>query len=160
MRRHSAPTGFAILALSLAVFANGSPLLAQAGSTGGTVGKTDKSISGGNEAERHAPAKPRAKRERPTDRADRAVGRSSGVSVDGCAKLPRVWSWFVNGDVTIKAGGTLSQPQSKLTGTWTCKNNDVVMFWSHGFTDRLSLSRDGTHLEGSNGIIAVTGDRK
>lgn len=33
----------------LMAYASGSPLFAQAGSTGGTVGKTDKSVSGGKE---------------------------------------------------------------------------------------------------------------
>jgi hypothetical protein len=47
MRRRTS-IGIALLALSLA-FANVSSALAQAGSTGGTIGKLDKSISGGEE---------------------------------------------------------------------------------------------------------------
>jgi hypothetical protein len=45
MRRH-AFIGIALLALSLFAFANVTSALAQAGSTGGTISKTDKSISG------------------------------------------------------------------------------------------------------------------
>jgi hypothetical protein len=41
-------TGITLLALSHLAFANLSVALAQAGSTGGTIGKQDKSISGGD----------------------------------------------------------------------------------------------------------------
>ena len=50
--RWRASIGFALLALSHFAFANASSALAQAGSTGGTIGKQDKSISGGNTPER------------------------------------------------------------------------------------------------------------
>jgi hypothetical protein len=49
--RQRASIGIALLALSHFAFANVSSALAQAGSTGGTVGKQDKSISGGNTPE-------------------------------------------------------------------------------------------------------------
>ena len=58
--RWRASIGFALLALSLFAFANVTPALAQAGSTGGTIGKQDKSISGGGE-ERREPQGSRAK---------------------------------------------------------------------------------------------------
>ena len=45
MRKRHAFIGIALLALSLFAFANVTSALAQAGSTGGTIGKTDKSIS-------------------------------------------------------------------------------------------------------------------
>jgi hypothetical protein len=47
--RRTASIGIALLTLSHLVFANASSALAQAGSTGGTVGKMDKSISGGED---------------------------------------------------------------------------------------------------------------
>jgi hypothetical protein len=47
MRRTS--IGIALIALSYLAFANASSAQMQPGSTGGTVGKTDKSISGGEE---------------------------------------------------------------------------------------------------------------
>jgi len=58
----------------------------------------------------------------------------------------------------IKADGT--ETAGPYTATWTCKNDDVVMNWSHGYTDRLRLLRDGTHLEGTNGTVIVSGDRR
>ncbi len=77
-----------------------------------------------------------------------------------CSRLPGLWSWFVGGDVSINANGTLSQAATRLTGTWTCTNGQVVMFWSHGWTDRLTLSPDGTSLNGTNGLIPVWGRRR
>jgi len=47
--RRRASIGIGLLALSHLAFANVSSALAQAGSTGGTIGKQDKSISGGEE---------------------------------------------------------------------------------------------------------------
>jgi hypothetical protein len=46
--RRGAFIGIALLALSHFAFANVTAALAQAGSTGGTIGKQDKSISGGD----------------------------------------------------------------------------------------------------------------
>jgi hypothetical protein len=34
------------------------------------------------------------------------------------------------------------------------------MHWNHGYTDRLSLSQDGTHLQGTNGFVTVSGSRR
>ena len=53
MRKAIAPIGIAVLA-ALIVTATSSASLAEAGSTGGSVGKTDKSVSGGEES--RAPA--------------------------------------------------------------------------------------------------------
>jgi hypothetical protein len=50
MSTRRAPIGIAALVVSLAAFAHGSPALAQAGSTGGAIGKQGKSVSGGEES--------------------------------------------------------------------------------------------------------------
>jgi hypothetical protein len=47
-----ASIGIALLGLSHLVFATASPAFAQAGSTGGIIGKQDKSISGGEDVDR------------------------------------------------------------------------------------------------------------
>ena len=68
--RQRASIGIALLTLSHLAFANVSSVLAQAGSTGGTIGKQDKSTSGSEEADRPsvaAPAKrPTARKREPT----------------------------------------------------------------------------------------------
>lgn len=73
----------------LAFFAVGVRAFAQAGSTGGTIGKTDKSVSGGEStAEPRTPTNSRSKGQRPIDRG--ASGQSSGVSVAG------PWHWIAD----------------------------------------------------------------
>lgn len=72
--------------VSLAV---GATAFAQAGSTGGTIGKTDKSVSGGESAaERHIPPSSRSKGQQPINRG--ASGQSSEVSVAG------TWRWIAD----------------------------------------------------------------
>jgi hypothetical protein len=60
--RQCASIGIALLTLLHLVSANAPSALAQAGSTGGTIGKQDKSISGGEETDRPRP------RQIPSDR--------------------------------------------------------------------------------------------
>lgn len=144
--RKSVTLGIVGIICLIALPATDRMALAQAGSTGGTIGKTDKSVSGGD-------------KETEPQRSIRS-SKARTTEASSCAKLAGVWSWFTNGDVTFKTNGSFVQPQVSLSGNWTCKNDYVVMIWSHGYTDRLTLSRNGTHLEGTNGFNAVSGDRK
>jgi hypothetical protein len=116
--------------------------LGQAGSIGGTVGKTDKSASGGE------------------DRTGRSTLTKPGHNVKGspCAKAVGVWAWFDGGTAIIKSDGTATG--GTVTANWSCINGQVVITWSNGYNDRLSISADGNHLEGTNGMIRVFGDRK
>jgi len=80
-----------LLAISI-FFAGGLLAYGQAGSIGGTIGKTDKSVSGGEApSETQTPTKPRSKGQRPIDRS--ALDQSSKVSVAGR------WRW--DADCTI-----------------------------------------------------------
>lgn len=75
-----------------------------------------------------------------------------------CDMIPGLWSWFVNGDVTFRAGGTLVQ--GPRTGRWTCAGTDVSIVWSHGFTDDLTISADGQEMSGRNQVgMGVAGQR-
>jgi hypothetical protein len=75
------------------------------------------------------------------------AGRASSTTVtpstttigDLRSTLPGTWKWFVNGDVTFAADGTLRQPAAGLTGTWRIDGTRVVITWSHGYTDKLQL---------------------
>jgi hypothetical protein len=80
MRKAIAPMGIAVLA-ALVVIATSSASLAQAGSTGGSVGKTDKSVSGGEE-----PRTP-AISQKPHPKAH-TFSRPliNGMAIDHCAK--------------------------------------------------------------------------
>jgi hypothetical protein len=110
--RRLALAGIALLALSHLVFANASQALAQAGSTGGTIGKTDKSVSGGSEA---PPREPRA-RSRATSRAS-AGSRSEACSgsADGTWAVSATpnclpsWSLTVSVSNGVISGGASGQ---------------------------------------------------
>ena len=125
--------------------------VAQGGSTGGTVGKIDKSQSGADAA---PSVQPESKAGKPAKRA----GASRNIATSSCSKMPGNWSWFNFNNVVISPNGTATA--GPFSATWSCKDDSVVMHWSHGYIDRLTLSRNGTHLEGTNGSVTVTGDRK
>lgn len=134
-----------LLSAALGSIAVSTNALAQAGSTGGTIGKTDKSESGGLPSP--AEAQPR-----------KPPGASRNAPASSCSRMPGSWSWFNGITVVIRPDGTASG--GPHTASWSCANGAVVMRWSHGYTDRLSLSQDGTHLQGTNGFVTVSGSRR
>jgi hypothetical protein len=113
-------------------------------SMGGNIGDDDKSISGIGEpmAPPQSSSSPELQAIKPTA-CDGVVGK---------------WSWFNGGTVIIRSDGTVDG--GPFTATWSCINGKIIMVWSHGYKDRLSLSADGNHLEGTNGHIRVFGNRK
>jgi hypothetical protein len=103
----------------------GSPTrLVQAGSAGGTIGQTGKSISGGKAAPK----------QRET--------RSSHCHVEGR------WAWSTGGVAVITGGGAVTKGRRRAT--WSCKNREVVLVWRHGYTDHLTLSSDSNSMKGKN----------
>lgn len=61
------------------------------------------------------------------------------------------WDWFVNGTVVFHADGT--GQQGRLTVRWTLIDPSARTYrlvWSHGYTDTVTLSPDGSSLEGRN----------
>jgi hypothetical protein len=118
------------------------------GSAGGSIGKQGKSASGETT---EAPAPPARSKTRRTSARDERDGDSP------CRGLAGRWSWSTGGETTIRSSGTLSK--GDLNGTWTCKDGQVVIRWSHGYTDRLEFN-DG-RLSGKNQLgFTITGRRK
>src|SRR5579863_2954909 len=108
--------GIALLALSHFAFTNASSALAQAGSTGGSIGKQDKSISG-DEADR-----PRAA-SHPKRSAAKVQETSSGHS---CGKIVGRWSWYLGvSESVFYKDGSATHPASGATGKWTCAGDTV-----------------------------------
>jgi len=69
---------------------------------------------------------------------------------DIASSIPGDWEWFINGIVTFYPDGTLTQANG-LTGKWRVMNDGtVVIEWSHGYKDTLTLSDDGKTLTGCN----------
>jgi hypothetical protein len=118
----------------------------QPGSTGGSIGKTDKSISGGESGEPSTPTKSRSRGQRPVDRG--SSDQSSDVSVAGR------WHWSADcsvkgwqgdfdlaetsrGNISGNFAGTSWYDVGTITNghingssiTFTRKNALVTQFW-------------------------------
>jgi hypothetical protein len=121
-----ASIGIALLALSLLAFATVSSALAQAGSTGGSIGKRDKSISGGEEEVARPRATPRAKRPAAVN-SDRAS--NSGVSISG------LWGSNIGASYRITQSGNsfrwvVGQGAQTETGNGNVNGYNVSASWS------------------------------
>jgi len=109
------------------------PAMAQAGSTGGTVGKQDKSVSGSEE-----PAKPKTRSHKLASAPAEGKSQSSG-----CGKAVGAYKWALGTTTVIKANGTTTN-SSGNQGSWTCANGQVTIIWtSGGFVDRLTPTPSG-----------------
>jgi hypothetical protein len=157
MRRH-AFIGIITLAVSLLTFANAPPALAQAGSVGGTIGKQDKSISGGEEDRPRAAPPPKPS----------AAKTQEGASSRSCNRIVGTWSWYPSiNDSVFHKDGTALHPSSGTTGRWSCASgNTVNVVWSYqgtSRTDHMTLSQDGNSIfvdSPYGGGIKFTGTRR
>lgn len=125
----------------LASLAMGTTAFSQAGSTGGTIGKTEKSISGGAEAEQ-----PPLKQRKPA----LVSGRPSvaGPSPNDCRKVAGIWTFTFEKsfETAIKSDGTGSFGPG-FEFTWTCSGNQFA-YTALGITTRLTLSSNGMAMSG------------
>jgi hypothetical protein len=144
-RRIHRLVGCAVIASAIS-FAGARTAAAQAGSAGGTIGKQEKSVSGGEESEVSRPAKSQRQGQNkrgPTT----ASGRNSEAS---CRSIVGVWtSWaagiYGRNDTRINPDGTIQHPSSK--GTWSCSGGEYVHVWdAFGLRGPYRLSPDGKRL--------------
>ena len=130
----------------LASFAMGATAFAQAGATGGTIARTNNSISGGDEPQKIQSMK------KPLQRADTG---------SRCDKVIGSWTWRWLNDsavVTLSPDGVASATNGNK-GNWTCTGRAVVVNWPLG-PDALTLSSDAKILTGKGAMgISVTGTR-
>jgi hypothetical protein len=130
-------------------------VLAQGGSTGGSLGKTGQELSGSVTKE-SAPAPDKATRSAPKREQTRDQPKDRG----GCDRLIGTWGWPLGNDVTFAKGGT-ARASNGDGGTWSCANGVAVARWRSGFTDHLTLSRDGGQVSAVNNIgFSFTASRK
>jgi len=155
--RRQASIGIVALAMSHLAFGSTSPALAQAGSVGGSIGKQDKSISGGEEAGR-----PRA-----SSLPKRSAAKTETQSARSCNRIVGTWSWYLGiTDSVFHKDGTALHPQSGTPGKWSCAGNTVNVVWGSGGetrTDRMTLSADGNSIfvvSPWGGGIKFTGTRR
>jgi hypothetical protein len=142
-----------IIAMPLAVALSAvgaSGAFAQAGSTGGTLGNTDKSISGERREEPPTQHKSRELKPRAARKADtpEASGETRGSS---CNRIVGTWKMILDIVINIRSNGTASSANG-LTATWTCKEGRYNVVWSNGFTDHVTISADGNSADVVNNI--------
>jgi hypothetical protein len=135
----------AVLACAVLLFP--ATVFAQAGSTGGTIGKTDKSISGGE-----TPSEPQHRPE--GKRPPHATITSEKTSGNRCQKIVGRWTWNDAGGITkavFSSGGTGQNTVRGLTSSWTCSGDGIAtVSWSNGISDRVTISRNGNSLSIAN----------
>jgi hypothetical protein len=114
--------------------------LAQAGSTGGTLGKSDKSASGGEEK---APGYEKShKRPAQTKRVQDQPRTSSA-----CGRIVGTWKWSNGLDVVFMVNGT-GEATNGDTSTWLCEGGFYKVTWKAWGTDRITIASDGQSLSG------------
>ena len=130
-------------------------VVAQAGSTGGAIGKRGKSASGVETREtpgRSAPIrKPRAAKE-------------SSDTASICRRIVGSWTWtagkFPPLGVVFKSNGT-GAATNGVTSKWTCDGGMYTIAWSNGYTDRVTVSSDGRRIAGNGyGGIRIAASRQ
>jgi hypothetical protein len=122
----------AIALVTIAV--SGPTAFGQAGSTGGTLGNTDKSISG---ERREEPTAPKSRPHRSASAPAEGTSKSSG-----CGNVVGTYKWVLGGTTVIKANGTTTHSTGPQ-GKWTCANGQVTIVWNNGFIDHLTPTPSG-----------------
>ena len=135
---------FACAAIALVTIAvSGPTAFGQAGSTGGTLGNTDKSISG----DREEPRQRTEPREQAPRRAPRkpAIASRSDETKGICSKLVGTWTWnhVVPLTVVFSANGT-AEASNGAHGTWVCHAGIVDVTFSDGGPFQLAIAADGS----------------
>jgi hypothetical protein len=143
MRKSVNLSTFSIICL-IALLPTDRIALGQAGSTGGTLGKTDKSASGGEEQS----ARPSTRK--------RAAAKSNCESVRGAWEVS--WQGITSGTVIVvlKADGTASNSAGNDVGTWHCSEGAVTVTYNDGLgSDHLIVSSNGKRLTGTGRMGAT-----
>jgi hypothetical protein len=136
--------------------AGGSLAFGQAGSTGGTIGKQDKSISSAGDAVDSQRAEPERL---PRSASPRRAEEKAHDTSSGCGRIIGEWQWPLGQKIVFKSGG-LTQSSRGDTGTWTCKERTVIASWKSGYIDHVTLSPDGTQLSVTNNVFGSFSARK
>ncbi len=156
--------GFALL-FGLFALGQHESAFAQAGSTGGTIGKQNKSISGVDDAAGSQYAVPASKLPRSTGSrraAEKASKQDEGTG-SVCGRIPGVWTangWYNaiygRGDVVLNADGS-ARHVSGIIGTWTCRGGHFVMDWKNWAHGEGTLSNDGNTVTFADGATMTRG---
>jgi hypothetical protein len=135
-------------ALGIAISVGSSGAFAQAGATGGTLGNTDKSISGEREEPRrsgdHATEQQQPSSKTRQHSARREITARPSEAHNSCGKFVGTWAWTHIGtiSVTFSSNGT-AEASNGRHGSWGCASGVLSVTWDDGLTYRLAISTDG-----------------
>jgi hypothetical protein len=129
----------ALASWTLASLAASATAFAQAGSTGGMIGNTDKSVSG----ERVLPLRANPRQVRRAAPTPVKSGEGQRETDSTCGRIVGTWTCFNNLDVVFKADGAGATTNGDTT-TWVCDGGMYTLTWkTFGNTDRVTLASDG-----------------
>ena len=126
--------------IAIAVLFEPDAALTQAGSTGGNVGKQDKSVSGGKDQES-------AQKKSPQPTPNHSPVKSTNTA-SRCSSFPASYSYPLQTVTVFKSDGTASN-SSGLKATWTCANGTVTVKWNTGYIDTL-IPSGGSSFSATN----------
>ena len=127
---------FVLCALAVGVFSAPCVAQVQPGSTGGSIGKIDKSVSGGEEANQPRVA-PHPKRE---------TGAQQTSSGQSCNGLVGTWSWYRGvTEMTFLKAGTMRN-SSGAAGTWICTGGRSARSGDFISKEQYTVSQDGKSM--------------
>jgi len=121
---------------------------AQAGSTGGTIGKQDKSISGGEDAADSQRAVSMRKPPRPS-RQSAATAPTGGP----CSRIVGTWLWYNGVSVTVHSSSNTTTQSDGNSATVVCAGGTYSFTWLGIHTVRETLSSDGKRLSGDESAV-------
>ena len=133
----------------LSSFAASATAFAQAGSTGGTIGKQDKSISGGEDAADSQRAVPIRKKP------PRPAGQSAATAPTGgpCSRIVGTWLWYNGVRVTVHSNSNTTTQSDGNSATVVCAGGTYSFTWLGVHTVRETLSSDGKRLSGDESAV-------
>jgi hypothetical protein len=126
--------------------------LAQAGSTGGTIGKQNKSVSGADEV----PPPRRATPEKKSGQATTKI-RAAREPKATCRNLVGTWSSWASGmfgqndTVFSRRGG--AKHSSGIIGNWRCDGGQILLGWSGSQPEPLIFSADGKQVFANGRLV-------
>ena len=82
---------------------------------------------------------------------------SYSEAADLCPRILGEWGWFIGGKVNFSKDAQAKWTPGRAgtppaSGTWNCdpRNGTYTVTWQNGFVDTLTLSNDGTQLNGTS----------
>jgi hypothetical protein len=136
--------GFVLL-LGLFAIGQQESAFAQAGSTGGTIGKQDKSISGGDDAANSRHAVPVRK---PSRSARQSVATTPAG--DPCGRIVGKWLWYNGVVVTVPSNSNRTIQSDGNSASIVCAQGTYTFTWFGFATTQMTLSPDGKKLSGTS----------